>query len=228
VFLSYDGSLGDVQTLAHELGHAFHSHVMRDMRPWARRYPMTLAETASTFAEQLVSDALLEDPDASEAERTAILDGRLSDAAMFLLNIPMRFYFEQSVYEERAAGELSVSRLRELMREAQRRCYGDCLADDALDPWYWASKLHFYITGVSFYNFPYTFGYLFSRGLFAQAKRIGSDYMLRYRALLRLSGSDTAENVARRGLDVDLTTPAFWLESISSIEADLERFAQSA
>jgi pepF/M3 family oligoendopeptidase len=227
VFLTYNGSLGDLQTLAHELGHAYHNHVMRDMRPWARRYPMTLAETASTFAEQLVADAVLEDPDTSDGDRARVLDGRLLDAAMFLLNIPMRFHFERSLYEERAKGEVGVSRLRELMTEAQRHCYGDCLAEDALDPWYWASKLHFYITGVAFYNFPYTFGYLFSRGIFARAKRAGPEFVPRYEALLRLTGSDGAENVAARGLSVDLEAPDFWLESIAGIEADLERIVRT-
>ncbi|UCE84868.1 MAG: M3 family oligoendopeptidase [Deltaproteobacteria bacterium] len=226
VFLTYNGSLGDLQTLAHELGHAYHNHVMRDMRPWARRYPMTLAETASTFAEQLVSEAVLEDPDASEADKLHVLDARLLDAAVFLLNIPMRFHFERALYAERANGEVGVSRLRELMVEAQRRSYGDCLAEDGFDPWYWASKLHFYITGVSFYNFPYTFGYLFSRGIFARARSEGPAFLPRYDELLRLTGSDAAESVAARGVSVDLTAPGFWLESIGSIEADLERFLE--
>ncbi|MDJ0868464.1 MAG: M3 family oligoendopeptidase [Myxococcota bacterium] len=227
VFITYDGALGDVSTLAHELGHAWHAWQMRDMRPWARSYPMTLAETASTFAEQLVTDAALSDPAAGAAERAAVLDGRLSDASAFLLNIPMRFRFERAVYEERARGELSVSRLKELMCDAQRACYGDSLAEDELDPWFWASKLHFYITGLSFYNFPYTFGYLFSLGLFARAREEGRDFLPRYAELLRLTGSDSAEGVARRALGVELEEPAFWNASIDLVERDLERYLET-
>lgn len=224
IFMTYNGAPGDVSTLAHELGHAFHARLMRGMRPWSRRYPMTLAETASTFAEQVVLDALLEDPAAPAEQQAIVLDGRLGDAATFLLNIPMRFWFEQAFYEERARGEVSVARLGELMCDAQRRSYGDCLAPDELDPLFWASKLHFYIVGTSFYNFPYTFGYLFSLGLFARAREEGPDFRARYEELLRLTGSDTAEEIARRCLEVDLEGPEFWNASIDLIEADLHRF----
>jgi oligoendopeptidase F len=228
IFMTYNETLGDLSTLAHELGHAFHGWLMRDMRPWSRRYPMTLAETASTFAEQLIIDAVLTNPHAAPQERTTVLDSRLQDAAVFLLNIPMRFFFEKAVYEERAKGELSVSRFKELMLDAQRQCYGDCLAEDELDPWFWASKLHFYITGISFYNFPYTFGYLFSLGIFALAKQDGADFLPRYEELLRLTGSDTTERVATRCLGVDLGAPDFWNASIDLIEKYLARFETEA
>jgi oligoendopeptidase F len=150
-----------------------------------------------------------------------MLDNRLQDAAMFLLNIWMRFAFETSFYEERRAGELGVARICELMTDAQRQCYGDALDPDELDPWFWASKLHFYITGLSFYNFPYTFGYLFSLGIFARAREEGSAFVPRYVELLMLTGSDSAENVARRALGVDLERPDFWNASIDLIAADL-------
>jgi len=224
VFITYNETLGDLSTLAHELGHAFHGWLMRDMRPWARRYPMTLAETASTFAEQLVIDAVLDDPGASERARAVILDSRMQDAATFLLNIPMRFQFEHAVYEERRDGELSTSRFGELMTEAQKRCYGDTLDESELDPWFWASKLHFYITGISFYNFPYTFGYLFSLGIFARAKQEGASFLPRYEEMLRLTGSAPAEEVAKRALGIDLEGPEFWNASIDLIEAELGGF----
>jgi len=201
---------------------------MRDMRTWSRRYPMTLAETASTFAEQLVIDAVLADPQAPREERAVILDSRMQDAATFLLNIPMRFLFEKAVYEERLDGELGIGRLKELMLEAQHRCYADALAADELDPWFWASKLHFYITGLSFYNFPYTFGYLFSLGIFARASREGPEFLPRYEELLRLSGSDSAEAVARRCLGVDLESPEFWNASIDLIETNFAQFEDAA
>lgn len=224
VFMTYDGALGDVSTLAHELGHAWHSWIMRDMRPWARVYPMTLAETASTFAEQLVIDAVLGDESASAADKASVLDGRLQDAAAFLLNIPMRFEFESRFYEERANGEISARRLCELMCDAQRNWYGDALDPGELDPWFWASKLHFYITGLSFYNFPYTFGYLFSLGLFARAKREGPAFLPTYEALLRDTGSAPAEAIAERHLGVDLEAPDFWHESVDLIEEDLAAY----
>ena len=226
--MTYDGALGDVSTLAHELGHAWHSWLMRDMRPWARTYPMTLAETASTFAEQILLDSVLADGASSAGEKQAVLDSRLQAAAAFLLNIPVRFDFESAVYEERANQELGSERLCELMLQAQREWYGDALAEDELDPWFWASKLHFYITGLSFYNFPYTFGYLFSLGIFARAKREGDSFLPRYEALLRDTGSAPAEAVARDHLSVDLEESHFWNESVDLIEKDLEAYLAGA
>lgn len=224
IFMTFGGSPGDVSTLAHELGHAFHGWLLRGARSFARRYPMTLAETASTFAEQILADAALDAPEAGRGQRLEVLDRRLRDGAAFLLNLPMRFAFERRVYEERAAEELSAGRLCELMGEAQREWYGDALDPAALDPWFWASKLHFYIAGTTFYNFPYTFGFLFSLGLAERARREGPEFLPRYEELLRLAGSDTAPGVARRCLGADLEDPAFWHASIDAVEADLARF----
>jgi oligoendopeptidase F len=224
IFLTFDGAAGDAATLAHELGHAWHGQLMGGLGAWARRYPMTLAESASTFAEQIVHEAALGDPAAGPAARLAVLDRRLRDGAAFLLNLPMRFAFERALYEERGAGELAPERLCEAMTAAQRDAYGDALAEDELDPWFWASKLHFYIAGLSFYNFPYTFGYLFSLGLFVRAGAEGPGFLPRIEELLRLAGSDSPERLARRCLGADLEQPAFWHASIDAVEADLARF----
>ena len=223
IFMTYSGTPADVLTLAHELGHGFHNWSMRGLRPWACVYPMTLAETASTFCEQVVMDALLERA-AGREQQLRLLETRLQDAASFLLNIPMRFWFECSLYEARADGELSVARCQELVLQAQRRAYGDALAADQMDPWFWASKLHFYLSQTSFYNFPYTFGFLFSLGLFARARKEGSQFMPRYRALLRETGSATAEEVAREILGIDLSAPDFWRECTALIAADASAF----
>jgi oligoendopeptidase F len=223
IFMTFGGSPGDVSTLAHELGHAFHAVTLQGVRPWARRYPMTLAETASTFAEQVLAEALLEDPATDAARCAGILDRRLRDAAAFLLNLPMRFTFERRLYEERADGELPVSRLCALMEEEQRAWYGEALATDELDPWFWASKLHFYLTGIRFYNFPYTFGYLLSLGMFARARREGATFLPRFEELLRRAGTGPAQALVRDVLGDDLETPDFWHASIDLVEEDLAR-----
>jgi oligoendopeptidase F len=224
IFMTFGGSAGDVSTLAHELGHAWHGQLVRGLGPWARRYPMTLAETASTFAEQMLNDAALEDAEAAPATRLEVLDRRLRDAAAFLLNLPMRFEFERRLYEERARGELPPALLCERMLEAQRAWYGDALDADELDPWFWASKLHFYIAGISFYNFPYTFGYLFSVGLAARARAEGAAFLPRVEALLRDAGRDGAVPLARRHLGAELESADFWHACIDAIEADFARF----
>lgn len=226
VFMTWGESLGSLQTLAHELGHAWHGWLMRDMRPLARMYPMTLAETASTFAEDLLAGTLLDSPELDADRRARVLDERLVHASMFLLNIHMRYLFEERFHEERAAGEVSVSRLKELMLDAQRECYGDALEPEELDPYFWASKLHFYICEITFYNFPYTFGYLLSRGIAETFRREGPGFLPRYEEFLRLTGSDTAEGVARRALGIDLVAPGFWVRAVESLEAEIARFEQ--
>ncbi|TDI88538.1 MAG: M3 family oligoendopeptidase [Candidatus Dadabacteria bacterium] len=226
IFMTYNETIGDVLTLAHEAGHAFHSYVMREIRPYSHFYPMTLAESASTFGEMILTEGILEDPSISEAEKTLMLDTEINHGAIYLMDIPVRFEFEKAFYEERQKGEVSVSRLKELMSETQRRIFGDILEDGGEDPYFWASKLHFYITGVTFYNFPYTFGYLLSRGLFAMFKKEGAHFLPKYEEFLRLTGSDTAENVAKRSIGHDLESPEFWVESIHTLKEPLNKLKQ--
>jgi len=223
IFMTYNESLGDVLTLAHESGHAFHGQLMRDVRPYARGYPMTLAETASTFGEQVLMNGLIDDPAMSDAQKAMMLDVEIGHGAVYLLDIPVRYEFEKAFYEERKAGELSISRLKELMVATQRQVVGDLLEPGGEDPYPWASKLHFYITGITFYNFPYTFGYLLSRGLYAMFRKEGDAFLPKYEEFLRLAGSDTAENVVRRTVGAELEAPEFWREAIRSLEEPLKR-----
>ncbi|MGH7855650.1 MAG: M3 family oligoendopeptidase [Candidatus Binatia bacterium] len=223
IFMTYNESLGDVLTLAHESGHAYHGLMMRDVRPYARGYPMTLAETASTFGEQVLMNGVLDDPSVPDRQKALILDLEIGHGAIYLLDIPVRYEFEKRLYEERSGGPLSVSRLKELMVETQRRVLGDVLEDGGEDPYLWASKLHFYITGLTFYNFPYTFGYLLSRGLYGMFKNEGAKFLPKYEEFLRLAGSDTAENVVRRTVGEDIEKADFWAAAIKSLEEPLKR-----
>jgi oligoendopeptidase F len=196
---------------------------MRDMRPYARGYPMTLAETASTFGENVLMNGILGDPTVGDSDKARILDIEVGHGAVYLLDIPVRYEFEKSFYEERASGPLSVSRLKELMVQTQRRVLGEVLESGGEDPYFWASKLHFYIAGITFYNFPYTFGYLLSRGLYAMFKNAGDSFLPKYEEFLRRAGSDTAENVVRQTIGRDIETPEFWSDAIRSLEEPLSQ-----
>lgn len=226
VFMTFNDSLGDMLTLAHESGHAFHGAVMRDLRPFARGYPMTLAETASTFGENVLMNGILDDPDVSDAQKAMILDIEAGHGAVYLLDIPVRYEFEKAFYEERKQGPLTVSRLKELMEQTQKKILGDVLEPGGEDPYFWASKLHFYITGITFYNFPYTFGYLLSRGLYATFKLQGASFLPKYEEFLRLAGSDTAENVVKRTIGRDIERAEFWSEAIQSLQAPARRLEE--
>jgi oligoendopeptidase F len=224
IYMTFNGALTDATTLAHETGHAWHSYLMRQMRPMAREYPMTLAETASVFTEHIFADGVHADPDVSDDAKAMMLDAELSGAATLILDITTRFEFERTFYEERAKGELSVDRFKALMVETQKRLFGDSMDQDGEDPLFWASKLHFYISGLSFYNFPYTFGFLLARSLYTIFKENGSAFLPQYEEFLRLAGSDTVEGVAKRSIGADLKDPAFWTKAIQSLKAPLAAF----
>lgn len=224
IFMTYNGGVGDILTLAHEAGHAFHSHVMRELRPYAQFYPMTLAETASTFGEMLLAEGLLRDPSTSVEDKVLVRDAEVNHGAIYLLDIPVRYEFEKKLYERRAEGELTVSELKELMTETQKEIFGDVLLE--YDPFFWASKLHFYITGVSFYNFPYTFGYLLSRALFEKFRRHGEEFIPVYEEFLALTGSDDAEGAVKRSIGDDITSKDFWKEAIFTLSRPLEELKE--
>lgn len=225
IFMTYTDSADSMSTLAHELGHAYHTDVLKDEPYFLRDYPMNLAETASTFAEHVLGQERLERA-ATDVERRSILDHMLSDAVAFCMNIHTRFVFEDRFHRERAAGELPAERLSELMLDAQRECYCDGLAADEYNPRFWVSKLHFYITYVPFYNFPYTFGYLLSLGLYAIARDGAADFPQQYREFLRGTGRLTAEEAVRTAFGHDLMQPDFWQTCLGEIERRVERFVE--
>ena len=223
VFMTWGGSRSDLMTLAHELGHAFHNWVMRDMPLCATRYPMTLAETASIFAETIVRDYLLNKAQTRE-EKLEMLWEELSSCYALMVNIPVRFEFEKTFYEQRQNGELSATELCELMSSAWKTWYGESM--DRADPYFWASKLHFSISEVSFYNYPYLFGYLFSLGVYAQREEKGADFYPGYISLLRDTGSMMAEEVVQKHLGMDLSQADFWQQSIDRVKQKIDLFEQ--
>ncbi|MED4037969.1 M3 family oligoendopeptidase [Niallia taxi] len=221
IFMTYSGTPSNVSTLAHELGHGFHTYAMKDMHTLNRNYAMNVAETASTLAEMIVSDAAVKNA-SSEEEKLVLLEDKIQRSVALLMNIHARFIFETSFYEERRKGLVSKERLNELMVTAQKEAFGDALEE--YHPSFWGSKLHFYITGVPFYNFPYTFGYLFSLGIYAKAIQEGKGYEEKYIALLKDTASMTVEELAKKHLDVDLTDDAFWESAIKVCIEDVEEF----
>ena len=217
IFMNYKADLGSVLTLAHEVGHAWHSHLLRDARPFASGYPMTLAESASTFAEMILIDGVITSDAFSYARKRALLDTDLRRAISFTLELPVRYHFERRFYEERKSGFVPARRLRELMEEEQRRSFGDALAADGTDPWFWASKQHFYIDGVMFYNFPYTFGYLLSQSLMARFREQGPGFLAEYERFLQASGRMSCEDLVRETLGEAIDEPAFWARALAPL-----------
>ena len=228
VFITYAGTMDNVITLAHELGHAWHNWLIRDLPMSQRSYPMTLAETASIFAETLVRSALFEQAQSAE-ERQAIAWAEADGAATFLVNIPARFDFEQALVAEREQGYVSSARLKALTDEAWGRWYEKSLG--RYHPMFWAAKAHFSIAGFGFYNYPYLFGYLFSLGVYQQLisrQAAGEqDVAQAYRALLRDTGRMSAEELVMKHLGQDIREAAFWQGSLALVAAAVDRFEQT-
>jgi oligoendopeptidase F len=227
IFMTYSGNYTEMMTLAHELGHAYHSWVLRDHDYYARHYTMTLAETASTFNEMLVTDAALDQVD-DAAERLSLVDRKIQEHLAMFCNIRARYLFELMFYDERKRGPVPKDRLNELMVKAQKEAFGGMLADDGYHPLFWASKLHFSETEVPFYNFPYTFGHLFAGGIYAMAKDEGPAFAEKYRALLIDTGRMTCEDLAEKHLKVDLTAAGFWNDAVGRALADVDMFLSLA
>jgi oligoendopeptidase F len=221
IFMTYSGTIGNMATLAHELGHAFHSYALNSVDGLNRQYAMNVAETASTFAEMIVFDAAVKET-TSDEEKIYLLEEKVKRSMMFFMGIHSRFLFETRFYEERKNGMVSAARLNELMEQAQQEAYAGAL--DSVDPHSWASTLHFYITYVPFYNFPYTFGYLFSLSIYAKALEEGAGFEEKYMALLRDTAIMSAEDLAMKHLGEDITKEAFWEKGIALSVRDVEEF----
>lgn len=227
IFMTYAGTYDNLLTLAHELGHAYHAHVLRERAFFAMWYPMGLAETASIFNEHLTTDAALANAESVD-EKLMLVDQVCQQAYSFFGNIYSRYLFDCTFYDERKKGVVAKDRLNEIMTNAQKRAFAGLLDDSGYHPLFWCSKLHFFLTDVPFYNFPYTFGFLFAGGVYARAKEEGKSFADKYRALLSDTGSMTTEQVALKHLGVDLTKEDFWVSAVNRALSKVDTFVELA
>ena len=225
VMTNFAGSASDVSTLAHELGHAFNNRMLRHKPLMMNDTPMPLAETASTFNETLLIAQLLKD--ATPEEELTLLDSCLVEQTQTMVDIYSRFLFEQKVVAAQADHALDVDELKETMLWAQDQSYGDGLDPAFRHPYMWACKSHYYSPNVHFYNFPYAFGGLFARGLYARYEQEGEAFVPVYCDLLSRFGSDTIANVTA-SVGIDVTTPDFWRSAVESVLVQVRRFVELA
>lgn len=225
IMTSFNGHYIDVSVLAHELGHAYHSSCLIGQPMVNTDYPVPLAETASIFCESLIQQELLEL--APKGSSLALLERALSDAGYYIVDFYARYLFESRLYERRQLGALSVQELNSLMHEAMVEVYGNGVDTASIHPYPWISKAGYYMAGNEFLNFPYSFGLLFSKGLYAQYKKQGGDFVQRYRTFLEASGRTTVAEAARL-MGVELDSPAFWREAMALLAEEIEAFANEA
>ncbi|MCC7117405.1 MAG: M3 family oligoendopeptidase [Anaerolineales bacterium] len=226
ILSNFDGSFDQVSTLAHELGHAFHNECayQANKTPLQQITPMTLAETASTMCETIVTEAVraaTKDPQ----EELAVLEAQIQGAAQVVVDIYSRYLFEQEVFERRAQSELSAEDFNDIMERAQKATYGDGLDERYLQKYMWTWKPHYYSPELAFYNYPYAFGLLFATGLYAIYQQRGADFVEDYKNLLASTGEETAAKLAKR-FGIDLTQRKFWDDSLAIIGKQIDRYCE--
>jgi pepF/M3 family oligoendopeptidase len=226
IFCNFDGSLDQVGTLAHELGHAYHNECAyrAGKTELQQLTPMTLAETASIMCETITMEAVLAQT-SNPQEILAVLEAQLNNASQVIVDIYSRYLFEKEVFERRKKSELSAEELCEIMVRAQKATYGDGLDDRYLQKYMWTWKPHYYDPKLSFYNYPYAFGLLFSTGLYAIYQQRGADFVPDYQNLLASTGEAPAAELAER-FGINIRTKKFWADSIAIIGRSVERYCE--
>ncbi len=224
VLTNFDGSFSDIVTLAHELGHSFHDRQVYKNSPLNRDYSMPVAETASTFNEVLVMNTAIAECQDRDV-KLALIESQLMDATQVIVDIYSRYLFEASVFDNRPTEFLSAERCCQLMLDAQREAYGDGLDEAQLHKYMWLCKGHYYSGGLSFYNYPYAFGALFARGLYAKYLEEGKPFVETYKKMLRATGTSTVEDAAKVA-GIDLTDVNFWRSGLESMKEQIEEFCR--
>ena len=186
-----------------------------------RHYSMPVAETASTFNECIVMNAAI--AAAEKEEKLALIENQLQDVNQIICDIYSRFCFEASVFAKREEEFMDADTLCGLMLDAQKKCYGDGLDHNVLHPYMWVCKGHYY--GPTFYNFPYAFGGLFARGLYAQYQKEGAAFVPKYKRLLQATAVSTAEDTAKVA-GIDLTDKDFWRSALQSVADQIDLFCE--
>ena len=223
ILANFDGSFSDIVTLAHELGHAFHNDCIRSHRSLNHGYSMPLAETASTFNECVVMASAI--AKAQGQERLALIESQLQDATQIICDIYSRYRFEAAVFAARPERFMDADTLCAMMLDAQAQCYGDALDPDIRHSYMWLNKGHYY--GPIFYNFPYAFGGLFARGLYARYEQEGAEFLPKYKKLLYTTTVASAEDTAKVA-GIDLTDKEFWRSALQAIADQIDLFCQLA
>ncbi|MBR5017801.1 MAG: M3 family oligoendopeptidase, partial [Spirochaetia bacterium] len=202
VMCNFSPTFSGVSTIAHELGHAYHFHLLREECAFARAYPMTLAETASIFSETMLYNTTISK--AKGFEKKYLTEMFLMEVTQVIVDILCRFYFEKAVFEKQKEGPLSADALCSMMTDAQKATYGDALDPKLLHPYMWAVKCHYYSPDLGFYNYPYAFGQLFSIGLYVKYLEDKKNFPALYKKVLMATGRTDIKGVAKiAGIDVE-------------------------
>ncbi len=220
ILMNFGGAFDDVVTMAHELGHAFHNTRLFHLSELNSFYPMPIAETASTFCESIVINQVLKNTD---ADKVSVLETELQGIIQCVVDIYSRFIFEDSVFKNRKNGFLSADELCGLMERAQKKAYGKGL--ESLHPYMWICKPHYYDPDFNYYNFPYAFGALLSKGLYAMYNEMGKAFVPLYDKFLSCSSTMDIKDVAKTA-GIDIYDKNFWKMGVNMIIDEIDEFGK--
>lgn len=224
ILLNFSGSLDNIFTLGHELGHGYHNLCLNNEKYLNTSYSMPIAETASTFCEHILVKSALESSK-DDDEKLAILENDLSGTLQCIVDIYSRSLFEDEVFKRRINGFVSKDELCDIMENAQKQAYGNGLDHNLLHKYMWICKTHYYNADRNYYNFPYAYGVLFSKGLFSLYLKDKENFIKKYDDMLSITGKFSLYEVGKF-IGVDLKSKDFWLSSLNLIIEDINKYCQ--
>lgn len=220
IFVNYTGTVRDVMTVAHELGHGVHQYVSREQGLFNANTPLTTAETASVFGEMLTFERLMR-YESDPRRRLGLLCGKLEDAFATVFRQIAMNRFEDAIHTaRRSEGELSSERLSELWMQTQQPQFEDAVRlRDSYKVW-WSYIPHF--IGSPGYVYAYAFGELLTLALIQRYKQLGQPFVAQYLAMLRAGGSQSPEQVVALA-GVHLEDSGFWEKGLDYLEGMVEQ-----
>jgi len=222
ILSSFNETLRDVYTLAHELGHATHDYYSEPKQTILNlRIPMIVAETASIFGELLLTDLLISEAKSEEQKKT-ILCSVLDSAGNVIFKVASRAWFEQSLYEAIKHEEfLDFETICKLWTSARERIFVNSV------DWFpemraeWTTTPHYYMSNFRFYNYPYIYAQLFVYALYQEYLREGPEFVPKFKEILSVGSSVSPQKIGDI-VDLDITDPNFWKLGIKQYERFLK------
>jgi oligoendopeptidase F len=229
ILQSFTGSLNDVYTLAHELGHATHDYyASRSQTILNTSIPSVVAETASIFGELLLTDLLLEEAK-SDAERKAVLCFVLDEAGMTAFQVTARVWFEQALYSSVQKGDfLDYPTICKLWVASRNRIYGDAVTWLPEMEAEWTMKPHYYMANYRFYNYPYVYAQIFVYSLYERYLEEGKAFVPKLKQALS-AGSSVSPLEIGKIFGLNVNDPAFWgrgLKRFAHFKEELEKIVK--